>query len=114
MLSIVLSNLLENAYKYSATDTPILVTLAPHTTEDGQPSWRWTVENTVGEAGLPDAAQVFDKYYRSPHAQRQSGSGLGLFLVKSLVELMRGRVNCIPLDDRVRFEWWLPCDGYAS
>jgi signal transduction histidine kinase len=114
MLSIVLSNVLENAFKYSAPETAIEIQLQPCPGPDGAAGWRWCVDNVVGEAGLPDPAKVFDKYYRSPHAQRQSGSGLGLFLVKSLVELMRGRVNCIPLDDRVRFECWLPCDGYAS
>lgn len=113
MLSIVLSNVLENAYKYSDADTPILLALGPHASDDGRPGWRWTVENTVGEAGLPDAVQVFDKYYRSAKAQRQSGSGLGLFLVKSLLELMHGTVSYTPLVERVRFEVWVPMQGNA-
>lgn len=108
MLSIVLSNVLENAYKYSDTDTPILLALGPHASDDGRPGWRWTFENTVGEAGLPEANKVFDKYYRSAKAQRQSGSGLGLFLVKSLLELMHGTVSYTPLVERVRFEVWMP------
>lgn len=114
MLSIVLSNVLENALKYSAPETAIELQFQACAGPDGAAGWRWRVENVVGEAGLPDPSKVFDKYYRSPHAQRQSGSGLGLFLVKSLVELMHGRVNCIPLIERVRFEWWLPCKGHAS
>ena len=111
MLSIVLSNVLENAYKYSDAETPILLALAPHASDDGRPGWRWTFENTVGEAGLPEASKVFDKYYRSASAQRQSGSGLGLFLVKSLLELMHGTVIYTPLVDRVRFEVWVPMQG---
>ena len=111
MLSIVLSNVLENAYKYSAPDTPIVLQLEASTGAQGVAGWRWRVENALGAAGLPDADKVFEKYYRSPQAQRQSGSGLGLFLVKSLLDLMRGQVACMPMQDRVRFEVWLPRDG---
>ena len=110
MLSIVLSNVLENAFKYSPPESPITLELVPNASEDTEPGWRWTVENVVGSAGFPEADKVFDKYYRSPAAQRKSGSGLGLFLVKSLLELMRGHVIYTPLDDRVRFEVWVPCD----
>lgn len=111
MLSIVLSNVLENAYKYSAPDSAITLELASHMELNAKPGWRWIIENTVGEAGFPDAERVFDKYYRSASAQRQSGSGLGLFLVKSLLELMGGHVTYTPLQDKIRFEIWLPFEA---
>ena len=110
MLSIVLSNVLENAYKYSAPETPIDLKLIFRTDPGGESGWVWSVDNATGPAGLPDANKVFAKYYRSPLAQRQSGSGLGLFLVKSLLELMGGSVRYIPLEGRVRFEVWLPTE----
>jgi len=111
MLSIVLSNVLENAYKYSEPHTLIELQLESSTGPQGAAGWRWCTDNAVGAAGYPDADKVFDKYYRSPHALRQSGSGLGLFLVKSLLELMHGQVTYTALQGRVRFEVWLPCDG---
>lgn len=113
MTSIVLTNLLENAYKYSAPDTPVSVRLEAGTTADGAEGWYWRVENAVGVAGFPDASQVFEKYYRSPHAQRQSGSGLGLYLVKSLLHLMKGHATYVALEGRVRFDIWLPCEAVA-
>ena len=67
--------------------------------------------DSVGPAGYPEAHKVFDKYYRSPAAQRQSGSGLGLYLVKSLLELMQGEVSYTPLQGHVLFEFWLPFDA---
>jgi signal transduction histidine kinase len=90
-----------------------VLSLAPQPHADDRPGWRWRIENTVGEAGVPEADKVFDKYYRSAKAQRQSGSGLGLglFLVKSLLELMHGTVSYTPLFERVRFEVWLPMQG---
>ena len=65
----------------------------------------------VGEAGLPDAERLFDKYYRSAGAQRQSGSGLGLFLVRSLLELLHGAAIYRPDGDQVCFAILLPTEA---
>ncbi len=113
MLSIVLGNVLENAYKYSVPDASITLRLEAWPGHQGVAGWRWQVDNPVGTDGFPDGDKVFDKYYRSPSAQRQSGSGLGLFLVKSLLELMRGHVRYIPLPQGVRFQVWLPREALA-
>ena len=67
------------------------------------------VENDAGQAGLPDPAKVFQKYYRSHRAQSQIGSGLGLYLVQGLVRLLGGGIAYEPLSNRVRFRLWLPC-----
>lgn len=111
MLSIVLNNILENALKYSAPETTIQVRIESSPNLGGIVGWRWQVINSVGPAGYPEAHKVFDKYYRSPAAQRQSGSGLGLYLVKTLLELMQGEVSYTPLQGHVLFEFWLPFDG---
>jgi len=108
MLLIVLGNMLDNAYKYSPADSPVLLTLRAAPNAQGAAGWCWTVDNTVGLAGMPDPEKVFDKYYRSPQAQRQSGSGLGLYLVRSLLDLLGGQVSCSAEGQQVRFEVWLP------
>lgn len=108
ILSIVLSNILDNAYKYSALNSRITLRLTATTGSQGMNGWRWQIENEVGSTGLPEANKLFEKYYRSPLARKQSGSGLGLFLVKALLELLNGKVTYAPSDDLVRFEIWLP------
>ena len=108
ILSIVLSNLLDNAYKYSALHSRITLKLTATTGTQAQNGWRWQIENEVGSTGWPEANELFKKYYRSPLARKQSGSGLGLFLVKALLELLNGKVTYSPSDDLVRFEIWLP------
>lgn len=108
ILSIVLSNLLENAYKYSALHSPITLRLRATTETPGMSGWRWQIENEVGSTGWPEASKLFEKYYRSPLARKQSGSGLGLFLVKALLQLLNGKVTYSPSDGLVRFEIWLP------
>ena len=107
MLSIVLGNLLDNACKYGAPGSRIQISLRS-AQENGQTGWLWHVSNEAGPAGLPQADRLFEKYYRSPQARRQSGSGLGLFLVKGLLDLMHGRISYETQLDRAVFSIWLP------
>lgn len=103
LLFIILSNLLENACKYSAPDSPIEVRLRQ------QEKQVWLeVSNLVGPSGWPEADKVFDKYYRSPHARRQAGTGLGLYLVNQLSRVLGGGISYRPDDRHVRFMLRLP------
>jgi signal transduction histidine kinase len=107
MLSIVLSNLLDNACKYGAPQSRIQVSLQ-FTRQQGHNGWLWHVASQAGATGLPDAAQLFEKYYRSPQARRVSGSGLGLFLVKGLLELLQGTISYAAQTDHAVFTVWVP------
>jgi signal transduction histidine kinase len=52
---------------------------------------------------------VFAKYHRARSAARQDGSGLGLFIAKSLVEAHGGRIDVHSEPGReTRFEVFLP------
>ena len=107
LLSIVLNNLLENACKYAAQHSPILIRLQPAEQETAA-HWALEVANEAGPAGWPDADKVFEKYYRSPHARRQTGSGLGLYLVRHLMHALGGLIDYAPSQDRIRFILYLP------
>lgn len=108
LLRIVLGNLINNALKYASPATPIQLQALPCESH-GQPGVRVTVRNLIGPAGLPDADKLFDKYYRSPGAHRKTGSGLGLYLVKSYMQLLGGQVSYAALTDHVEFSIWMPC-----
>lgn len=103
LLLIVLSNLLENACKYAQPDSPIEVRLSADATQACL-----DVGNLPGAAGWPEADKVFDKYYRSPHARRQAGTGLGLYLVRRLMQVLGGHITYQPDAQRVRFVICLP------
>lgn len=107
LLFIVLNNLLENACKYAAPQTPILIRLQPVKLADAT-RLALEVENEAGPSGWPDADKVFEKYYRSPHARRQTGSGLGLYLVRHLTQALGGLIDYAPSQDRIRFILYLP------
>jgi two-component system sensor histidine kinase KdpD len=83
----VLSNLVENAAKYSPSGAEIGIAA---TVTDG--SLRVTV--TDGGAGIaPEALpHLFEPFFRGSRARRLSGSGLGLAVARGLVEAHRGRI----------------------
>lgn len=83
-----LSQLVDNAIKYSEPGSPIDVTFA---TTDA------AVVLTVRSKGLviapPDRERVFERFYRAPQTQHMpAGTGLGLSIVKKIVEAHRGSV----------------------
>jgi two-component system sensor histidine kinase KdpD len=83
-----LSNILENALKYTVAGTPLRVVSGP--ADAGLV--RLTVED--GGNGVPDAAlpRLFDKFYRAPGAVggSRSGTGIGLAVVRGMVEATGG------------------------
>jgi len=83
----VLSNLLDNACKYSPADTPIEVTAR---VRDRQ------VEVAVRDYGLgiplDDLERVFDKFYRVQRQDAIAGTGLGLSICKGIIESHDGKI----------------------
>lgn len=110
LLGLIVTNLLDNALKYSPPDSVVQVDLRPHADPAG-PGLCLRVLNEVGAAGLPDQARLFEKYYRSAGAQSQSGSGLGLFLSHHLALLMEARLSCQTGGGRVEFVLYIPTRG---
>lgn len=107
VVRMLLSNLLENACRYGAPGEVVQVSLAPHA-EAGVNGVLFVVSNAEGPAGRPDPERVFSKYYRGPHARRQTGSGLGLYLVAGFASRLGGTVRYVPNPLTIRFELWLP------
>lgn len=87
----VLENLCNNAVKYGAHEHPITVTLKQ--LESGQALL--SVHNWGAPIAAEDQATLFEPYRRTKAAQRgeQRGWGLGLTLVKGLVEAQHGTVK---------------------
>lgn len=105
LFRIILNNLLENALKYSPPGDPVVLQVkAP----DSSPQLLLKLMNRVGHAGAPDKARVFEKYYRSDLAQATTGSGLGLYIVRALTQLLGGQVDFAHEDETVTFNITLP------
>lgn len=84
VLLIILSNLIENALKYSPKETHVDVKV--HTTGE-----RTHILIKDNGPGIRDAEKerVFDKFYRAGDEQTRNtkGTGLGLYIVKNLCHL---------------------------
>lgn len=104
----VLNNLVQNALRYSAADSQVIVTLQ-RTEHEGVATIRIEVANSLGDSGWPDQDKVFQKYYRSPGAQRQTGTGLGLYQAARITTQMGGTLSYVPDSTLVRFVWSIPC-----
>lgn len=88
-LKQVLLNLIDNAVKYSEPDQPVVVKIE-------QLSDRATIQVCDQGKGIPLTQQtrIFERFYRVDEARARStgGCGLGLSIVKTLVEGMGGSV----------------------
>jgi PAS domain S-box-containing protein len=85
----VLSNLLSNAIKYSPDQGKITISGR----YDDQHVYVAVSDQGIGiPAGERD--RIFDRFYRVENAlsRRTQGAGLGLYLVKSVIEAHRGRI----------------------
>ncbi len=85
----VLGNLIGNAIKFTPAGGRVEVSLAP---TDGGAEFR-VVDTGVG-IDARELPYVFDRFYRGAQAiePRATGSGLGLSIVRSIVEMHNGRV----------------------
>lgn len=90
LLKTALLNLIDNAVKYSAESEPVHVFLSA----DGE-----NAEIVVKNRGVPieadDLNRVFEKYFRGSSSVSTQGAGLGLYLVKKIIEQMGGSIGLV-------------------
>jgi len=103
ILRVILQNLIINALKYSPSDS--IIDLSAIHQKD---KIYFSILNEVGIAGAPDQDLVFKKYYRNPQASREAGTGLGLYVVNSLIELLNGHIQYENNNNKVKFTLWIP------
>lgn len=90
----VTTNLLSNASKYSPEGRPVKVE-ADVITDDGRPFVRLAVVDQGIGISPEDQAGLFTQFFRSedPEVRNETGWGLGLSIVKMMVEAQGGKVS---------------------
>jgi len=93
LLQLMINNLLDNANKYAASETPIFIDLHIIGTD---------IELTVKDQGIgidpEERSKVFDKFYRVGAEQTRTtkGTGLGLYLCNKIVKFHAGSIIVKP------------------
>lgn len=88
LISIMVSNLVGNALKYSDTDQGVQVELSP---DQGQ--WVLRVHDNGPGIDPQQLPHIFNSYYRGQRDGTVRGSGLGLYLVQRIAHLHGARVQ---------------------
>ena len=86
-LDRVVVNLVTNALKYSAPESPVVVSLAQ---ADGEA----VVSVADQGVGIPpeDLPHLFQRYFRAKSGKQREGLGLGLYIARLIVEAHGGRI----------------------
>ncbi|MER7275573.1 HAMP domain-containing sensor histidine kinase [Dactylosporangium sp. NPDC000244] len=105
-LSRVVNNLIRNAIRYTPPDGTVTVTGG----QDDAGGWL-AVSDTCGGIPEADLPRVFDVAFRGAPArtpEKSAGGGLGLAIVRGLVEAHQGTVAAANVGDGCRFVVRLP------
>lgn len=93
----VLDNLISNAIKYTRNEGTIIIKLTYNTKF-------WTINIIDNGIGIPKSAvkKLFHRFYRAENAinSQETGSGLGLLLIKSYVTLHKGKIGVISTENQ--------------
>ena len=91
IITIILDNLISNAIKYTEQGK-ITLSLYP-TTRNGVTYTEIKVSDTGYGISAEALPHVFDRYYQESGKHQASGTGIGLALVRNLVELHEGEIR---------------------
>uniref|UniRef100_Q3AQD1 histidine kinase n=1 Tax=Chlorobium chlorochromatii (strain CaD3) TaxID=340177 RepID=Q3AQD1_CHLCH len=95
-LKLAIFNLLDNARKYSPTDSPIKVTCSLDAD-----TVMIRIRNYGTSITKDEEKTLFEKFQRGSNSMNTSGAGLGLWLVKSIINRHNGQVSLTCIDSGV-------------
>lgn len=104
----ILTNLVENACKYSKSGSKVLVKVDFAEQKEGYFSLK-VIDQGVG-ISEDNKTKIFEKFARidNPLTRSVQGNGLGLYITKGLVENMNGQIDFISNENGTTFEVILP------
>jgi signal transduction histidine kinase/ligand-binding sensor domain-containing protein/DNA-binding response OmpR family regulator len=120
-LQKVITNLLSNALKFTPDKGIISIVASVYTDKQDQVEKLYVaVKNTGSSIPEDELERIFDRFYQSRSTRKQSGNGqsgtgIGLFLCKRLIELNHGKIEAMNLHGGgVSFRFILPVERKQS
>ena len=92
-LNRVLLNLVSNAYKFTPEGGMVTVTLTQIGSSEGTASYELHIKDTGTGMSKEFAEKVFETYSREKTASDIQGTGLGMAITKSIVDMMGGTIS---------------------
>jgi len=110
-LEKILYNLLSNAFKHTPDEGEIFVLL-----EESQERRRLSMKviNTGQGISEDDLGQIFDRFYHTNNTHGELSTGIGLALVKDLVDLHNGSIEVHLVEEGTCFQVCLPMHQEAA
>lgn len=91
-------NLLDNAIKFAYNDSELLIDI----NEDDN-KLNIKISNECDTIDSADLEKIFNKFYQVEKTHRVEGNGIGLSIVKKIVELHNGTIRVESVDNKVIF-----------
>ncbi|MGK5083811.1 ATP-binding protein [Bdellovibrionota bacterium FG-1] len=107
----VFENLLLNAVKYGNENTTIQIQVQQkeRRLEHAElPHLELAVINEGRTISDTDLSRIFERFYRGSNSTLQQGMGLGLHVVKRIIEAHHGKIYAASEAGKTRFEFWIP------
>jgi signal transduction histidine kinase len=103
-LTQVFVNLLANASKFAPEDSVVRIGAF----QSGATVTTWIEDEGPGVPNI-ETGSIFERFYRGPEQEPEPGGlGLGLWIVKSIIDRHGGKIRASRNDNRTRFEVELP------
>lgn len=112
MMKQVWVNLLDNAIKFAPEKGKITILIRKYQWEDDptQSCVAVAIKNNGPAIKEEDRERIFNKFYQADTSHASAGTGIGLAVVKKIVELHEGKVQ-VESDDRETAFWVIIPDG---
>jgi two-component system sensor histidine kinase KdpD len=103
LLTQLIVNLLDNAFKYSINNTKVVLKI-----KNFNDSVKIEIFNQSSHIDKAKLKNIFDKFYRLEDTDDISGSGIGLSICKSIVNLHGGSIKASSVNNGILIEVSLP------
>lgn len=92
----IIQNLLNNASRYAENNVSIIL-------EDHKTDAVLSISNPAPNIREEDVGHLFERFYTADKSRSSSGSGLGLYIVKTMLEKMNGKILNVFLDNQILY-----------
>ncbi|OGZ44653.1 MAG: hypothetical protein A2756_05580 [Candidatus Ryanbacteria bacterium RIFCSPHIGHO2_01_FULL_48_27] len=99
----VIENLVNNAIRYGRANTPVTVKIS-----HDKDSIHWSATNQGIGISKEDGKRIFEKFFRGNNSVKlqTEGSGLGLFIARSIVEASGGKIGFSSEENKETTFWF--------